>query len=58
MLVGIDSGSSAHHILSNLASPSMSNMTIQESVTGTEAGKLQTDLREVFTKILSQARRI
>jgi hypothetical protein len=36
----------------------MSNMTVQESVPGTEAGKLQADLRDVFTKILGHARRI
>jgi hypothetical protein len=36
----------------------MSNMTVQETVVGTEAGKLQADLRDVFSKILSHARRI
>jgi len=36
----------------------MSNMAVQETVAGTEAGKLQTELRDVFSKILSQARRI
>ena len=36
----------------------MSNMAGQETVLGTEAGKLQADLRDVFTKILSHARRI
>jgi hypothetical protein len=37
---------------------SMSNMTVQEPVAGTEAGKLQMELRDVFSKILSHARRI
>jgi len=36
----------------------MSNMAVQETVAGTEAGKLQTELRDVFSKILSHARRI
>ena len=36
----------------------MSNMTVQETVTWTEAGKLQTELRDVFSKILGHARRI
>ena len=36
----------------------MSNMTVQEAVVGTEAGKLQHDLRDVFSKMLSQARTI
>jgi hypothetical protein len=36
----------------------MSNMTVQETVPGTEAGKLQMELRDVFSKILSHARRI
>ncbi len=33
-------------------------MTVQEVGRGTEAGKLQADLRDVFSKILSHARRI
>jgi hypothetical protein len=33
-------------------------MTVQEAEVGTEAGKLQADLRDVFSKILSHARRI
>ena len=36
----------------------MSNMTVQEAEVGTEAGKLQADLRDVFSKILSHARGI
>jgi hypothetical protein len=36
----------------------MSNMTVQEAVVGTEASKLQIELRDVFSKILSHARRI
>jgi hypothetical protein len=36
----------------------MSNVTVQETIVGSEAGKLQTDLRDVFSKILSHARRI
>src|SRR5438552_13850048 len=36
----------------------MSNMALQETVVGTEAGKLQTELRDVFSKILSHARTI
>jgi hypothetical protein len=36
----------------------MSNMTVQEGRTGTEAGKLQADLKDVFSKMLSHARRI
>ena len=36
----------------------MSNMTVQEVRVGTEAGKLQADLRDVFSKMLSHARRI
>ena len=36
----------------------MSNMAVQGTVAGTEAGKLQTELRDVFSKILSHARRI
>jgi hypothetical protein len=36
----------------------MSNTTVQEMGVRTEAGKLQADLREVFSKILSHARRI
>jgi len=33
-------------------------MTVQEVGVGTEAGKLQADLRDVFSKVLSHARRI
>ncbi|TMI33872.1 hypothetical protein E6H28_00705 [Candidatus Bathyarchaeota archaeon] len=33
-------------------------MTVQETVVGTEASKLQTELRDVFSKILGHARRI
>jgi len=33
-------------------------MASQETVAGTEAGKLQTELRDVFSKILSHARTI
>jgi hypothetical protein len=36
----------------------MFSTTIQEQEIGTEAGKLQSDLRDVFSKILSHARRI
>jgi len=36
----------------------MSKMAIQEGVAGTEAGKLQVELRDVFSKLLSHARRI
>lgn len=36
----------------------MSSMTIHEVVVGTEAGKLQDELRDVFSKILSHARTI
>ncbi len=36
----------------------MSNMTIQEAAVGTEAGRLQDDLRGVFSKMLSHARTI
>jgi hypothetical protein len=36
----------------------MSNMMVQEAEVGTEAGKLQADLRDVFSKILSHARGI
>jgi hypothetical protein len=36
----------------------MSGMTVQEIEVGTEAGKLQADLREVFSKILNYARTI
>jgi hypothetical protein len=36
----------------------MSSMTVQEEVIGTEAGKLQADLRDVLNKMLSHARRI
>ncbi len=36
----------------------MSNMTVQEAVVGTEAGRLQDDLRGVFSKMLSHARTI
>lgn len=37
---------------------SMSNLTVQEVGVGTEAGKLQADLRDVFSKMLSHARRV
>jgi len=57
-LVGIDSGPSARHILSNARALNMSNMASQGTVAGTEAGKLQTELRDVFSKILSHARSI
>lgn len=36
----------------------MFNMTVQEAVVGTEAGRLQDDLRGVFAKMLSHARTI
>ena len=36
----------------------MFSTTVQEAEVGTEAGKLQADLRGVFSKILSHARRI
>jgi len=36
----------------------MFGTTVQEAEVGTEAGKLQADLRDVFSKILSHARRI
>jgi hypothetical protein len=45
-------------IFSPIHSAGMANQTVQEAVEGTEAGKLQTELREVFSKILSHARRI
>jgi len=56
--VGIDSGPSARHILSKPIASNMPSMTVQETVAGTEAGKLQTELRDVFSKILGHARRI
>ena len=36
----------------------MFSTTVQEAEVGTEAGKLQADLRDVFSKILSHAKRI
>lgn len=36
----------------------MSSMTVQETVVGREAGKLQAELREVFSKMLSHTRRV
>jgi hypothetical protein len=45
-------------IFSQIHSAGMENQTVQEAIEGTEAGKLQTELREVFTKILSHTRRI
>ena len=36
----------------------MSNVMARETVVGTEAGKLQDDLRDVFSKMLSHARTI
>ena len=36
----------------------MFSTAVQEAEVGTEAGKLQADLRDVFSKILSHARRI
>ena len=36
----------------------MSNATVQETMVGSEAGKLQAELRDVFSKILSHARMI
>ncbi len=36
----------------------MLGTTVQEAEVGTEAGKLQADIRDVFSKILSHARRI
>ena len=36
----------------------MFGTTVQEAEVGTEAGKLQADLRDVFSKILSHARRV
>ena len=36
----------------------MFGTTVQEAEVETEAGKLQADLRDVFSKILSHARRI
>jgi len=36
----------------------MSNMTIQGAAVGAEAGKLQADLRNVFSRLLSHARTI
>jgi len=36
----------------------MPNMTVQEVRVGTEAGKLQADLRDVFSKMLTHARTI
>ena len=54
---GIDSVPSARHIPSNRGL-TMTNMTVQESRMGTEAGKLQADLKDVFNKMLNHARRI
>jgi len=54
---GIDSGSSAQ-ISIQTREQGMSNMTVQEAVVGTEAGRLQDDLRGVFSKMLSHARTI
>ncbi len=34
----------------------MSKMALQETVAGTEAGKLQTELRDVFSKIRAVSR--
>jgi hypothetical protein len=45
-------------ILSRNHAEIMSNTTVQEMKVGAEAGKLQADLREVFSKILSHTRRI
>jgi hypothetical protein len=36
----------------------MSNETVQEAGVGIEASRLQADLRDVFSKMLSHARRI
>jgi hypothetical protein len=36
----------------------MSNETVQEAGVGLEASRLQADLRDVFSKMLSHARRI
>ena len=36
----------------------MFSKTVQEAEVGTEAGRLQADLRDVFNRILSHARRI
>ena len=36
----------------------MSNMTVQKAAAGTQAGNLQDELRDVFSKILSHARTI
>jgi len=36
----------------------MSNMTVQEAGVGTEAGRVQEDLRGIFSKMLSHARTI
>jgi hypothetical protein len=36
----------------------MSHTTVQEVRVGAEAGKLQADLRDVFSKILSHTKRI
>ena len=36
----------------------MFSTTVKEAEVGTEAGKLQADLRDLFSKILSHARRI
>lgn len=36
----------------------MSNMAVQEARIGTEAAKLQADLKDVFGKMLNHARRI
>ena len=36
----------------------MSNMAVQEARVGTEASRLQDDLRGIFTKMLSHARTI
>src|SRR5947199_8912273 len=56
--VGIDSGPFCPSYPLQPKTTIMSNMAVQETVAGTEAGKLQTELRDVFSKILSHARRI
>jgi hypothetical protein len=45
-------------ISSQTLAQSMSNITVQQAVGGTEAGKLQDDIRDVFNKMLAHARTI
>jgi hypothetical protein len=55
---GVGSALSALDYLACRKTTVVSEMTVQEVQSSLEAAKLQTDLREVFTKMLSHARRI